>query len=242
MTTEIDPTKRRNAPSDIPSGPDFLDESIPNKDWNIVHVFHPDESSLTYPAYLQIYGSYAAELLAGQIEAPSGGSVFLVVDSVVEQSEQELPPPSEMIAEFRMAFRVSISDLATILRVERPTIYAWLDDRWELKPENALRLSQLFKHARYWSKLQRKPIESEFKKKIPSGLSLFELFKQKSLADSTITSALDFWANKIPIKVTGIPHDSVRAAAMRQGIDVGKRDDQQNVIDRLTGKRTSEER
>lgn len=57
---------------------------------------------------------------------------------------------SDLVDTIRSAFRLSITELASVLRVKRPTIYSWLKDNPELRPENEERLRLMASLADDW--------------------------------------------------------------------------------------------
>ena len=65
----------------------------------------------------------------------------------------ERRPVSELVNTIRSAFHLSVTDLALVLRVKRPTIYSWLKENPELRPENEKRLHLVASLADEWLKL-----------------------------------------------------------------------------------------
>lgn len=57
---------------------------------------------------------------------------------------------SDLVDTIRKAFRLSITELASVMRVKRPTIYSWLKDNPELRPENEERLRLMASLADEW--------------------------------------------------------------------------------------------
>lgn len=209
----------------------------------VVRLFPVEgQRSNRYPAYLQVFGTYAGELLSGLSDTPSGGNIFRVIGTITQQSEEASVSFADMVAQIKIAFSLSVSDLAQILHVERPTIYAWLDERWVPKEENVSRVTQVFRHANYWSKLNRKALSDKQLSTKVSGHCLHEALRAKKIHDARVTALLDYWATQLPVRVTDLPKDSIRAAAIRHGIDLSKHSEQQDVIDRITGKRISDDR
>lgn len=65
----------------------------------------------------------------------------------------ERRPVSDLVDTIRSAFQLSVTELASVLRVKRPTIYSWLKDNPELRPENEERLRLTASLADEWLKL-----------------------------------------------------------------------------------------
>lgn len=60
---------------------------------------------------------------------------------------------SVLVDTIRSAFQLSVTELASVLRVKRPTIYSWLKENPELRPENEERLRLMALLADEWLKL-----------------------------------------------------------------------------------------
>lgn len=66
---------------------------------------------------------------------------------------------SEKLARIRASLSLNVAELGRILKVERPTIYAWMrDDSVSLRPENRIRLDRLYAFAKRWETLSNLPI------------------------------------------------------------------------------------
>lgn len=65
----------------------------------------------------------------------------------------ERRPVSDLVDTIRSAFQLSVTELASVLRVKRPTIYSWLKEDPELRPENEKRLRLIASLADEWLKL-----------------------------------------------------------------------------------------
>jgi hypothetical protein len=62
----------------------------------------------------------------------------------------ERRPVSKLVDTVRSAFKLSITELASVLRVQRPTVYSWLKDNPELRQENEERLRLMASLADEW--------------------------------------------------------------------------------------------
>jgi hypothetical protein len=89
---------------------------------------------------------------------PTGtGSAFLTRGDVVPLP---IPCPSsaEMISNLQAAFRLSITELSAVLRVERPTVYSWMSEAGKLHERNYQRLAALDSLAAYWNRISAEPL------------------------------------------------------------------------------------
>ncbi len=91
-------------------------------------------------------------------------------------SSIETRSPAEHVANIRDVFDVSMSDLAVILGVTRPTAYAWLEGN-EPKQESITRIQQLSSIADRVKGMNIDRMDKLIHRKILNGESLFDLLK-----------------------------------------------------------------
>lgn len=87
-------------------------------------------------------------------------------------------PPSQVLARVRSALSLTITELASILRVERPTIYAWLAQRAEPRPQNRRRLGRLLSIADVWANLSSEPLGDAVRWQDASGSTLVDILRR----------------------------------------------------------------
>lgn len=93
---------------------------------------------------------------------------------------------SSKLARVRANLSLQIAELARILRVERPTIYAWTrDENIALRAENAERLARLEEVALAWHRLATLPIGNLVRQRSASGESVVSLLEQERYAEAT---------------------------------------------------------
>lgn len=87
---------------------------------------------------------------------------------------------SSKLARVRANLSLQVAELARVLEVERPTIYAWMrDESIALRAENAERLDRLEEVALTWERLSELPIGSLVRKRGDSGESVVSLLEQE---------------------------------------------------------------
>lgn len=116
-----------------------------------------------YPRWpLVAAGAFALGLAAG-----TGGAV--TVPTIVElarniqstsvawqcftparRSGEEALTPIEQVVAIQQTLSLTLSDLASVLRVSRPTVYKWLRTDATLHAQNIARISEVFKAAKRW--------------------------------------------------------------------------------------------
>lgn len=121
---------------------------------------------------------------------PSGtGSVFII-------SGTSAPPPvpsptsAEILARIQSAFRLSITELAAILKVERPTIYAWMSETGRPHVKNFRRLQVLNELAGYWNRVSSEPLGIGSKSSFDDGKSVLDLLCNEDIPVTEVSLRL----------------------------------------------------
>lgn len=100
---------------------------------------------------------------------------------------------SHYTAVIKSAFGLSMSNLATILRVQRPTVYTWLDPDTApevLRSVNRDRLISIFDLAMYWNRLSNRPVGEYGSSLSFDGDSFLTLLSRESIDRSRIEAVL----------------------------------------------------
>jgi transcriptional regulator with XRE-family HTH domain len=90
--------------------------------------------------------------------------------------EVELRPPADLVANIRDVFGLSMSDLAALLGVTRPTAYAWLEGQ-EPKPEAVIWIQRLSKTADETKRMNISRLDKLVHRPLVEGRSLFDVLK-----------------------------------------------------------------
>jgi DNA-binding XRE family transcriptional regulator len=122
---------------------------------------------------------------------PSGPIVVPVVriSMTAEAESDRLFETHEKLAGMRRYLSMNVSDLATALRVHRPTVYAWLRGNPRLRRNHAQRLEAIYKVAKEWRAISSKPV-GPFLNAPQSGVSLLNLLSSKVLDREAISARL----------------------------------------------------
>jgi uncharacterized protein (TIGR04255 family) len=97
--------------------------------------------------------------------------------SVTEYAKEvELSSPADLLANIRDVFGLSMSDLAALLGVTRPTAYAWLEGQ-EPKPEAVMRIRRLSRTADETKSMNISRLDKLIHRPIIEGRSLFDVLK-----------------------------------------------------------------
>jgi DNA-binding transcriptional regulator YiaG len=133
-------------------------------------------------------GSALSRLLkapSASIVQPTGGTATIErraaatgsYDVVVEETMPlELSQrPADLISQIRAWLSLNISELASVLHVERPTIYAWIAGSAVPQAANMRRLIDIASWAREWSRLSKVPMGSAVRQQGLGGITLVDL-------------------------------------------------------------------
>jgi DNA-binding transcriptional regulator YiaG len=144
--------------------------------------------------------------------------------------------PDEMLGIIRAAFSLTVTELAQVLRVQRPAVYSWLAGDAEPREQNLRRLISLTTLAEHWMDVADAPLGAGRRLPGPDGRTPLEILSQEVL-DEDLGAALEPWARARPSTPRG--QGGRRAAALvgRDGPVTAARDS----VPFETGQRTSPE-
>jgi transcriptional regulator with XRE-family HTH domain len=104
------------------------------------------------------------------------------------------PALTERIAAIRHHLSLTITDLGKVLRVERPTVYAWIAEASKPHDQNLIRISRIYDLARTWRSLSTKPL-GELLRQPVKGVSMLEMLTNEDLAETRIRETLKRFAS-----------------------------------------------
>jgi len=94
--------------------------------------------------------------------------------------------PGELLAGIRSSLALQVKDLAAILHVQRPTIYAWVDGRAIPHKANRERLRAVYRLAKQWDRLSPEPLGQALHHMGADGTSLFDLLASSSIQEERV--------------------------------------------------------
>lgn len=171
----------------------------------------------------RVWFELASETSSSEINVASAGEVIQSTCSIV--------------AQIRGPLSLNVKELAEILKVRRPTVYAWMRGEQLPQDENRQRLVQLLRIAKLWSSMSNKPIGKAVRTVLDAnGRSLVDELKVQSLDFEAIESRMKALVAAItPIR------KSVLDIAKDAGIDLSRVQNQREIVDTVGGKRMHEE-
>lgn len=118
-------------------------------------------------------------LSAGDRETAQSSPRLVVPD----RAEEDDRPPllNEMLGTIRVAFSLTVTELAQVIRVERPTIYSWLGDRAQPQVANLRRMTSIWRLANRWLASAGRPLGDFKRLPVVDGCSVLDLLSGEPL-------------------------------------------------------------
>lgn len=146
---------------------------------------------------------------------------------VVQNSPRTAPPadpaavtPIEagrQLAFARHYLSLNTTDLSRVLLVERPTVYAWLDGKWDPKQENKGRIRKLYQVARTWQQMSKEPVGKLLREPLDGDTSLMDYLVRDTLGVAAINRVLEVLRELADRRVKAKRGRSVREIAKQRG-------------------------
>lgn len=139
---------------------------------------------------------------------------------------------SDAVATIRASLSLQIKELAIVLGVERPTIYAWLRGTVRPQPQNLARIAELLDLSKLWNSLTKRPVGSAVRNTLGS--------ESKTLV--TLLAERDLDRNAIQLHMRNIAAQQrdrpkgIHEIAKERGIDLSTIRESQSEFDVITGK------
>ena len=147
---------------------------------------------------------------------------------------------SEAIATIRSALSLQVKELAEALRVERPTVYAWIRGESSPQPENRERLAAILRVAQGWNNHCGLPMEGSVREEFGAGGMTFAgLLRADSIDQKLVSDQIKEIAKKVMARQA--KSRGIRELAREKGRDLSKIRESEHEFEVLTGKRTEED-
>lgn len=143
----------------------------------------------------------------------------------------------DRLAATQSAFGLTVTGLAGVLRVERPTIYAWLRGTSVPTPSNAARLQKVSALADVWLRACHGKPYPDLNRPVLHGKSLNLLLREEHLRTFAIEQQLLLLARQLEGSDSPAPRRTFRELARERGIE----SQADAEIDTLTGRRLGPE-
>jgi excisionase family DNA binding protein len=117
----------------------------------------------------------------------SNGLELKVYDAAQSGSRLEIPLlPAEQLAAVRRYLSLSVTEMADVLRVGRPTVYSWLRDESTPHATNLARIQRLYRIARSWRMVSSSPVGAFRNAELPDGSKLMDQLVRETLDERVI--------------------------------------------------------
>jgi hypothetical protein len=163
-------------------------------------------------------GSANARMINSSPSGPIAIPIIRVADGNIDSDR--LLDTHEKLAGIRRYLSMSVTDMAKVLHVRRPTIYSWLRKEPSLRAEHARRLESIYKNAREWRAISSKPVGEFLNRPLTQGPTLLSLLCAKKLDEAAIASTflqINEALSRSPRRV------SVLEAAKKRGLKLSAR-------------------
>jgi hypothetical protein len=130
-------------------------------------------------------GGAANALLINRV--PRTGSQFRVIfrGGGADRSLEQALLPQEQMAGIQRYLSANLTDLARVLRIARPTVYAWLRGA-EPHGFNLERIAKLYRIARGWRAMSSAPLGKFLNVRFPDGGSVLDLLSEEIIDEPAV--------------------------------------------------------
>lgn len=179
--------------------------------------------------------TYAALARVPQTSSPS-----CRLERTPDHDQEEFPAflwyPSGRVGEIRHYLSLNMTDLSRVLRVERPTVYAWLNGSVQPHSANLDRLKRVHTLARAWRAMSSVPPGRYVRERFEGGEALVEYLSAEVLDEQAIRRAFARIKAEVDRESAGKSsrRRSVADAARRHGFSEVPRSVQQRSFDEET--------
>ncbi|MBM4090962.1 MAG: hypothetical protein FJ276_16295 [Planctomycetes bacterium] len=146
---------------------------------------------------------------------------------------------SRLVAHVRSSLSLQIKQLAEVVGVERPTVYAWIKEQSQPRPQKLVRLKGLYQLAKCWDEFASEPLGKAITEVARDGYSILDLLLQSEIPHAIVTDRFRAIARARGQAQTADIRGrrTLAQIAREQGIDMKRVKQQNDQLDILTGKR-----
>jgi DNA-binding transcriptional regulator YiaG len=159
-----------------------------------------------------------------------------------DQDQEEFPAviwhPSDRVSQIRHYLSLNMTDLSRVLRVERPTVYAWLNGSAQPHSANLERLERIHTLARAWRSVSAVPPGRYVRERFEGGETLLDCLSAETLNEPAIRRAfarIKPEVDREQAEKKSSRRRSVADVARRHGFSEVPRSVQQRSFDEETG-------
>jgi hypothetical protein len=165
----------------------------------------------TDTAVARLFRSYLTVVSRKFLESTSPFSTVTEAPAQTQGSEEPVLVP-EILLRLRAHFSLNTSELARVLDVERPTIYAWSKEDVTVRKQHRARLLALDRILRFWTRLSRQPL-GRLKDATVGDRTFLELLADTSISENTVCEALRDLATRPSVEEWHVQQQSIAKLA-----------------------------
>lgn len=178
-------------------------------------------------------GGVATTHAVSQRAYRTGTSLFWNVPKLRSIDVARISDATEQLLLIRRVLAPKISELAAILRVQRPTVYAWLRGEWEPRPAHVERIGCLYRIAERWV-ANSGPRLGRLSVQFAGSVSLLDLLKESDIDETMIHGSLAQLRARVEVSRVERKRRSVKEVARRHGFGELSASQKQAAFDRET--------
>ena len=110
--------------------------------------------------------------------------------------DKEVIKPSEILLKLRAHFSLNTSELARVIGVERPTIYAWAQEKSEPRENHRARLATFLRLTQFWTRISRQPLGA-LKTASSDGRGIIDLLAAHTISEPEVCEVLRAISHRI---------------------------------------------
>jgi len=115
----------------------------------------------------------------------TGSLISISTGRITRDEQEEFLTTKEKIAAIRHYLSLNMTELATVLNVGRPTVYAWATAPAALKSKHRERIDAIYELARYWRSYSSIPMGNLVRESLPGGKTMVDLLSADELSAET---------------------------------------------------------
>ncbi|MCB9654428.1 MAG: helix-turn-helix transcriptional regulator [Deltaproteobacteria bacterium] len=205
----------------------------------VVVSFDRDESATPYSLFY--VGTGGAWRPGSFDSSATGGRLEPLARAADRKGKRRDVAPSvgELLAQIRSSFGLNVKQTAEALRVERPTVYAWINESSAPNADNEERIRSLGRLSKAWQRLTSVSAGRISTSVLSTGATLLDLLRQEPIPFDEVLEILPEVASRAErtAQIRSGKAGRAREAARRLGLNPDTLERGSEHLDWITGKR-----
>ena len=159
------------------------------------------------------------------VKTTGGESLEFYQGLSTKRSRMPVASAKDQVSMIKIQLGLSVSDLANVLQVRRPTVYQWLSGS-EPRRNNLARLNSLYKVALEWRELSNEKPGTYIKASMLDGRSLMDLLCEDEININQISALLYRINERLSSEAPAKSRRSIAKRLSQKGYDQPSKDEQ----------------